>query len=99
MTFFFDNTFPRNLTKILALLGVDALHLQDSFPANTRDVDWIPEVGRPGWVVITGDRAMIEKAGRTEGTRRGAFHRSLYGQGLYDQAHLRACFACYQVVA
>jgi hypothetical protein len=59
--YFLDNTFPRNLSKILVLLGVDACHLQDEFPPNTLDVDWIPEVGKRGWVVITGDRGISKK--------------------------------------
>jgi hypothetical protein len=59
--FFFDNTFPRQLVEILKLLKVDACHLQDEFPANTLDVDWIPEIGERGWVVVTGDRGIARK--------------------------------------
>ncbi|HTD32291.1 MAG TPA: hypothetical protein VK665_01420 [Candidatus Elarobacter sp.] len=61
MTFFFDNTFPPQLVKILVILGVDAHHLQDDFPPDTLDVDWIPEVGKKGWVVVTGDRRISKK--------------------------------------
>lgn len=61
MTFFFDNTFPRQLVEILKLLKVDAHHLQEDFPANTLDVDWIPEIGKRGWVVVTGDRGISRK--------------------------------------
>ena len=61
MTFFFDNTFPPQLVRILAILGVDAHHLQDDFPAHTIDVDWLPEVGKRGWVVVTGDRRISKK--------------------------------------
>jgi PIN like domain len=61
VTFFFDNTFPPQLAKILVILGVDARHLQDDFPPDTLDVDWIPEVGKRGWVVVTGDRRISKK--------------------------------------
>jgi len=61
VTFFFDNTFPPQLVKILVILGVDAHHLQDDFPPDTLDVDWIPEVGKKGWVVVTGDRRISKK--------------------------------------
>jgi predicted nuclease of predicted toxin-antitoxin system len=61
VTFFFDNTFPPQLVKILKILNVDARHLQDDFPADTDDVDWLPEVGRKGWVVVTGDRKISKK--------------------------------------
>ena len=61
MTYFFDNTFPPQLAKIVAILGVDAVHLQDEFPPNTLDITWIPEIGRRGWVVITADRGISKK--------------------------------------
>ena len=61
MTFFFDNTFPPQLAEILRILGVDACHLQDSFPADTDDVEWLPVIGGKGWVVITGDRGISKK--------------------------------------
>jgi uncharacterized protein with PIN domain len=61
LTFFFDNTFPPQIAEILRILGVDACHLQDKFPANTDDVDWLPEIGTNGWVVVTGDRGISKK--------------------------------------
>ena len=61
MTFFFDNTFPPQIAKILLILDIDATHLQDHFAAKTDDVDWIPEIGRRGWVVVTGDRGISKK--------------------------------------
>lgn len=61
MTYFFDNTFPPQLAQILKILGVDARHLQDDFPAETPDVNWLPEVGKKGWVVVTGDRRISKK--------------------------------------
>ena len=61
MTFFFDNTFPPQLVKILKILNVEAHHLQDDFAPETQDVEWLPEVGRRGWVVVTGDRRISKK--------------------------------------
>jgi PIN like domain len=61
VTFFFDNTFPPQLAVILRALKVDARHLQDDFPPDTADVDWLPEVGRREWVVVTGDRRITKK--------------------------------------
>jgi hypothetical protein len=55
VTFFFDNTFPPKIPELLRILGVDATHLQDHFPANTMDRDFIPHVGERGWVLVTGD--------------------------------------------
>jgi predicted nuclease of predicted toxin-antitoxin system len=39
LTFFFDNTFPPQIAKILNILGVETRHLQDEFPAETNDID------------------------------------------------------------
>ncbi|MGH7729163.1 MAG: hypothetical protein ACREQC_06285 [Candidatus Binataceae bacterium] len=61
MTFFLDSTFPPQLAKILALLGVDAKHLTDEFPAETPDVTWIPQIGQRGWTLVTGDRGISRK--------------------------------------
>jgi hypothetical protein len=61
VTYFFDNTFPPQRVHILKILGVDAHHLQEDFPANTPDIDWLPEIGRKGWVVVTGDRRISKK--------------------------------------
>jgi hypothetical protein len=61
VTFFFDNTFPPQLVQILTVLGVDAHHLQDEFPPETADVDWLPAVGKRGWIVVTGDRRISKK--------------------------------------
>jgi len=59
--FFFDNTFPPQLVEIMKQLKVDACHLQDEFPADTPDVQWIPRVGENGWVLVTGDRGISRK--------------------------------------
>lgn len=45
----------------MKILGADACHLQDEFSADTPDVDWLPQVGQKGWVVITGDRGISKK--------------------------------------
>jgi hypothetical protein len=54
-------TFPAQLVQILKILKVDARHLQDDFAPDTEDIDWLPEVGRKGWVVVTGDRRISNK--------------------------------------
>ncbi len=61
MKFFFDNTFGPNIPEVLRIMGVDATHLQQHFPARTLDVDFIPRVGGEGWVLVTGDNAQNRK--------------------------------------
>ncbi len=62
MTYFFDNNISPSLVNILRELEVDAVHLKERFPAETADVDWIPHVGREGWIVITADREIRRNA-------------------------------------
>ena len=77
MTYFLDNTFGKQTAAILQMLDVDAVHLQDEFAPNTMDVDWIPEVSRKGYVLITGDGRI-----RKGGAERAAL----------EQSRLRAIF-------
>lgn len=74
MTFLFDACVSSNLVAILKLLGVDALHLHDRFSPDTPDPEWLPEVGRKGWVLVTADgrinrnpaeRQLLREAGMT----------------------------------
>ena len=54
MTFFFDNTFPPVIVDILRLLDVDAVHLREHFRQDTKDINWLPEASRQGWVIEIG---------------------------------------------
>lgn len=57
-TFFFDNNLSPSYARMLRALDVDARALREEFPRNTDDVDWLPEIGRRGWVLITHDRSI-----------------------------------------
>lgn len=66
MRFFFDNNLSPKLPYILRILRVDAVHLRSHFKKDTPDADWLPEVGRRGWVVVTRDaRIRRQPAERT----------------------------------
>ncbi|MBI2774083.1 MAG: DUF5615 family PIN-like protein [Chloroflexi bacterium] len=56
MTFFFDNNLSPVLVQGLRAFGEDVQHLRDSFAAEAPDTEWIPEVARRGWVVVTRDK-------------------------------------------
>ncbi len=58
MTYLFDNCISYRFAHMLATLGVDATALRDVFPANIKDVDFIPQLRGRGWVLITTDRHM-----------------------------------------
>jgi PIN like domain len=60
LRFFFDNCLSRNLAQAISALSIaedyDVIHLQERFPADTPDVEWIRTLGQEGdWIVISGD--------------------------------------------
>lgn len=54
--FFFDRDIGTAVPKALQLVrqAYDDVHYHDElFDPDTPDVDWIPEIGRRGWAVVT----------------------------------------------
>ena len=63
LTLFFDENFGRKKIKEL-LQGVDArveVHA-DHFETGTEDAEWIPEVTKRGWIILSFDRRIRYKA-------------------------------------
>jgi predicted nuclease of predicted toxin-antitoxin system len=55
-TFFIDRCLGNKLiVKTLRAAGVNVEIHDDHFGKNTQDVDWIPEIGRRGWIILTKD--------------------------------------------
>ncbi|MFO8040933.1 MAG: hypothetical protein R6U67_15970 [Sodalinema sp.] len=55
IVFYIDRCLGRKLGQTLQEQGLTiALH-DDHFPPNALDVEWLPEVGQRGWVVLTKD--------------------------------------------
>jgi predicted nuclease of predicted toxin-antitoxin system len=55
-TFFIDRCLGNRLiVETLRLAGVNVEIHDDHFGKNTQDVDWIPEIGKRGWVILTKD--------------------------------------------
>lgn len=65
MKYFLDECIPPVLAKMLQLLDLPVVHLNDEFGKGVDDVDWLPEVGKREWVAVTGDqeinRRRVEK--------------------------------------
>ncbi|WP_017305046.1 hypothetical protein [Spirulina subsalsa] len=64
--FFLDRCLGKHpIIEILRSTGVAVEVHDDHFPQNAQDVEWIPEIGRKGWVVLTKDeriaRNLIER--------------------------------------
>lgn len=57
MTFFFDNDISPRVPRALSVL--DETHnyvaLRDHFDVSTPDTQWIPSIGRDGWILISKD--------------------------------------------
>lgn len=70
LTFFLDHQIGRfQVAEALRAVGAKVeVHL-DHFAGDMPDVDWIPEVGRRGWVLITKDQNI-----RRNPLERAAYH-------------------------
>ena len=58
-TFFFDNDISYRIVEALKELVPPDEHelryLRQEFPMGTKDIDWIPEIGKLGWILISKD--------------------------------------------
>jgi PIN like domain len=59
VTFFIDRCLGSKLiVEQLRGVGISVEVHDDHFDKNAKDVDWLPEVGRRGWVVLTKDKSI-----------------------------------------
>jgi predicted nuclease of predicted toxin-antitoxin system len=55
-TFFIDRCLGNKLiVETLRAAGVSVEIHDDHFGKNTQDVDWIPKIGKRGWIILTKD--------------------------------------------
>ena len=54
--FFVDRSLGRGVAEALRKAGVEAHRHDDLFAQNAPDEEWLREVGRRGWVVLTKDK-------------------------------------------
>lgn len=76
MKFFVDNNLSRGLARGMAAFGEDVTHLQDHYPVDAKDTDWLPQVGRDEWILLTRDNKIRFKPaelGAIKQHRVGAF--------------------------
>ena len=55
MRFFVDNNLSPQLAKGLKAFGEDVVHLQEIFPENAEDPEWLARIGSEGWLLVTRD--------------------------------------------
>lgn len=55
---FIDRSVPRGVADYLKQNRDDVIWHDDIFPRNTKDVVWLREVGRRGWMIISHDKQL-----------------------------------------
>jgi hypothetical protein len=56
-TFFFDGTHGKLIPAVLKAVGISVkLHMNQGWPSDMPDVDWIAECGKNNWVIVSGDK-------------------------------------------
>ena len=69
ITFFIDRCLgKRYIAKVLIDSGIAVEIHDDRFSQNIEDVNWLPEVGKRGWVVLTKDANKAQKPIRENGS-------------------------------
>lgn len=53
---FVDRSIPRSVAEALKLVRADVRWLEDEFPHDASDAEWLREMGIRGWLVIGRDR-------------------------------------------
>lgn len=66
MIFFFDNNTPPRFSAALRAFDHDVRHITECvehFPRKgaTPDEEWIPIIGRLGWIAVTSDRRILAR--------------------------------------
>lgn len=65
-TFFADRNLGRKFVDILRENGFRVEHLDDHFPQNTPDTEWIPVVASKGWIILTNDKRIARDEAEIE---------------------------------
>lgn len=55
MTYFFDRSLGRMIPRTLRTRGIDAVAHDSLFAQDTPDDEWLADIGRRGWTVLTKD--------------------------------------------
>jgi hypothetical protein len=55
MKFFVDNNLSVQLARGMAGFGEDVTHLKDHYSPDAADTDWLPQIGRDEWILLTRD--------------------------------------------
>lgn len=66
--------------------GHEVVHLRDRFSPNTKDIDWISDLGQEGeWVVISADLRITKNKHEREAWRQAAITIFFFAKGWQNQ--------------
>jgi hypothetical protein len=60
---FLDRSIPRPVASALKAVRDDVLWLEDVFPSETPDVEWLRAAGSNDWLVVTRDKKVRTRPG------------------------------------
>lgn len=60
-TLFVDRAIGKGPVEALRSKGASVIHLDELFPQNTEDSEWLARAGRDGWIVLTKDKQIRRK--------------------------------------
>ncbi|MGH2408780.1 MAG: hypothetical protein ACRDGS_00285 [Chloroflexota bacterium] len=55
LTFLIDRSLGRTLAERMREVGADAIGLDERYPQNALDEEWLPDAGTNGWIVLSKD--------------------------------------------
>src|SRR6185312_9396123 len=68
---FLDRSIPKSVAEALKMVRTgDVMWLEDRYPHNAKDEEWIPDAGRAGWLVIARDKKIRTRSWQRELIRR-----------------------------
>jgi len=68
------DTWSRVLDEALRAAGIPFVAHRDHFAPDTPDVEWIAEVGRRGWLVVTRDQQIRRRPNELAAVRAAGLH-------------------------
>jgi predicted nuclease of predicted toxin-antitoxin system len=62
IVFYVDRCLGRSIATQLKQAGLNIKYHDDEFSQNAQDIEWLSEVGKRGWIVLTKDVAITRNA-------------------------------------
>src|SRR5215211_7769760 len=60
---FIDRSIPKGVAEALKQVRDDVIWLEDKFPHDVTDAEWLREAGAQGWIVISRDKKIRSRPG------------------------------------